>query len=73
MVYEWDEAKSRANLERHGLAFEDAEAVFEGDVITVVDQRKDYGDLVLLRLERCAGAWCSSPTQRVPGRCASFQ
>ena len=41
MTYEWDEAKSRANLEKHGLAFEDAEEVFEGDVITVVDQRKD--------------------------------
>ena len=44
MAYEWDEAKSRANLEKHGLAFEDAEEVFEGDVITVVDQRKDYGE-----------------------------
>ncbi len=44
MTYEWDEAKSRANLEKHGLAFEDAEEVFEGDVITVSDQRKDYGE-----------------------------
>jgi len=44
MIYEWDEAKSRINLEKHGLAFEDAEDVFEGDVITVVDRRKDYGE-----------------------------
>lgn len=44
MIYEWDEAKSQANLEKHGLAFEDAEAVFESDVITVADHRKDYGE-----------------------------
>lgn len=44
MIYEWDEAKSQANLEKHGLAFEDAETVFEGEVITVTDQRKDYGE-----------------------------
>lgn len=44
MIYEWDEAKSQTNLEKHGLAFEDAEDVFEGDVITVSDQRKDYGE-----------------------------
>ena len=44
MNYEWDDTKSRANFEKHGLAFEDAETVFEGDVITVSDQRKDYGE-----------------------------
>lgn len=44
MIYEWDEAKSQANLEKHGLAFEDAQAVFEGDVVTVADQRKNYGE-----------------------------
>jgi uncharacterized DUF497 family protein len=44
MIYEWDKTKSQANLEKHGLTFEDAEAVFEGNVITVADQRKDYGE-----------------------------
>ena len=44
MLYEWDDAKSQANLVKHGLAFEDAGDVFEGDVITVADQRKDYGE-----------------------------
>ena len=29
MIYEWDEAKRRANLEKHGLDFEDAKLVFE--------------------------------------------
>ena len=44
MIYEWDDAKSQANLVKHGLAFEDAGDVFEGDVITVAAQRKDYGE-----------------------------
>lgn len=41
---------------KHGLAFEDAEEVFEGDVITVSDQRKDYANLVSLLWEHCADA-----------------
>ncbi len=30
MEYEWDEAKNRKNLAKHGLSFEDAERVFSG-------------------------------------------
>ncbi|MBV5323596.1 BrnT family toxin [bacterium] len=44
MNYEWDEAKSSADLEKHGLSFEVAETVFEGDTITVKDCRQDYGE-----------------------------
>ncbi len=54
MSYEWDEAKNQANLKKHGLAFEDAEAVFEGDVITVADHRKDYEEARFVSL----GALC---------------
>ena len=30
MKYEWDEAKDRKNVAKHGLDFEDAEHVFPG-------------------------------------------
>jgi len=30
MKYEWDEAKNRKNLAKHGRSFEDAEQVFSG-------------------------------------------
>ena len=30
MKYEWDEAKNRKNIAKHGLSFEDAEQVFSG-------------------------------------------
>ena len=34
MKYEWDEAKNRTNLAKHGLSFEDAEQVFAGPCVT---------------------------------------
>jgi len=41
---EWDEAKRRTNLRRHGLDFADAEAVFSGYTVTMEDVRRDYGE-----------------------------
>jgi hypothetical protein len=43
MKYESDEAKSRKNLAKHGLSFEDAELVFSGPYVTFEDDRFDYG------------------------------
>jgi len=34
MKYDWDEAKNRKNLAKHGLSFEDAEQVFAGPCVT---------------------------------------
>ena len=36
MKYEWDEAKNRKNLAKHGLSFEDAAQVFSGPCVTFV-------------------------------------
>lgn len=55
MIYEWDETKNQANLDKHGLSFYDAEAVFAGDVMTVADQRKDYGEPRFAALGTLAG------------------
>jgi hypothetical protein len=35
MKYEWDEAKNRKNVAKHGLSFEDAEQVFVGSCVTL--------------------------------------
>ena len=32
MLYEWDQAKNRANLAKHGVDFADAVSVFEDDL-----------------------------------------
>jgi uncharacterized protein len=44
MKFEWDEAKRRTNLTRHGFDFEQANQVFAGVTDTVSDDRFDYGE-----------------------------
>ena len=55
MTYEWDKGKSRRNLAKHGLAFEDAEQVFAGPCVTFEDDRFDYGEERLITLGLLAG------------------
>ena len=50
MPVEWDEEKCWANLEKHGLSFEDAWQVFAGDTVTIPDERHDYGEDRLITL-----------------------
>ena len=42
--FEWDEEKNASNLTKHGLSFEEACEIFEGPVLTRIDDRQDYGE-----------------------------
>lgn len=44
MEFEWDEAKRLTNLRKHGIDFVDVPAVFEGVIVTVEDDRYNYGE-----------------------------
>ena len=44
-MYEWDEAKNRANIAKHGIGFDLACRIFEGPVFTLRDTRQDYGEI----------------------------
>jgi uncharacterized DUF497 family protein len=55
MKYEWDEAKNRKNLAKHGLSFEDASEVLEGACVTFEDDRFSYGKERLITLGLLAG------------------
>lgn len=44
MRFEWDEAKRRSNIRRHGIDFVDIDQVFAGETITFLDDRYDYGE-----------------------------
>jgi uncharacterized DUF497 family protein len=55
MKYEWDEAKNRKNIAKHGLSFEDAGQVFAGPCVTFEDDRFAYGEERLITLGRLAG------------------
>ena len=43
MLFEWDEDKNRANIQRHKIDFADAPAVFSGPMLVELDEREDYG------------------------------
>ena len=41
---EWDEAKRRSNLRRHGIDFADVVEAFASQPLTYMDDRFDYGE-----------------------------
>ena len=43
-MFEWDEAKSEANLKARGFDFAHAAGVFDGPVLEIDDTRSDYGE-----------------------------
>jgi hypothetical protein len=45
VIYSWDPKKSRQNLARHHLTFEDAIRIFEGPTVEKIDDRFDYGEV----------------------------
>jgi uncharacterized DUF497 family protein len=55
MEFEWDEAKRLANLRRHGIDFMDVPAVFDGDIVTVEDDRFRYGEQRFITLGMLQG------------------
>ena len=44
MKLEWDEAKNAANVEKHGYDFNNARELLEGERLSFLDDRKDYGE-----------------------------
>ncbi len=44
MSYEWDEQKRQINVKKHGVDFIDVPEVFDGDIVTIPDERFDYGE-----------------------------
>jgi uncharacterized DUF497 family protein len=50
MSYEWDQAKNRANLAKHGVDFADAVVVFEDDLALIrsdLDSRGESRSVIL--------------------------
>lgn len=50
MEFEWDENKRLSNLRKHGIDFIDATVVFEGETVTVEDDRFNYGEVRFITL-----------------------
>jgi uncharacterized DUF497 family protein len=49
-MFEWDEEKRQHNLLKHGVDLLYAAVILESDVVTIVDDRQDYGETRYLAL-----------------------
>ena len=45
MSFEWDEKKNQRNIRLHGIRFEDALKIFDGPVLTEIDNRYSYEEV----------------------------
>jgi hypothetical protein len=44
MRFEWDEAKNRSNIQKHGIDFNDAQDLFKHPLLSLLDNRENYGE-----------------------------
>ncbi len=44
MRFIWDANKNAINVQRHGIAFDDAKRIFDGPTVEREDDRFDYGE-----------------------------
>jgi len=55
MRYEWDEAKRRSNIQKHGIDFLGIDRVFGGRTVSIPDDRFDYGEVRFITLGTLKG------------------
>lgn len=44
MKFVWNELKNRENIRKHGIDFKDAVEIFRYPILTIIDNRLDYGE-----------------------------
>ena len=44
MNFEWDDAKRKINIKKHGIDFINAPTIFDNYTLTIEDYRFDYGE-----------------------------
>ncbi len=55
LQFEWDESKRRLNIKKHGIDFIDVPDMFSGDILTIEDDRYDYGETRYITLGQIKG------------------
>lgn len=45
MRFEWDDSKNQSNFTKHGISFEEVIEIFDKELVTWIDDRKDYGEI----------------------------
>ena len=65
MGYEWDENKRQSNLTKHGVDLLYAALIFEGPVLTKIDDRQNYREIREISLGMVDGkVYCVVHTKR---------
>ncbi len=54
-VFEWDENKRQANIEKHGIDFADIRPIFSHPIVEFTDNRRDYGEIRTILLGQIKG------------------
>lgn len=44
MLFEWDDAKNERNIRQHGIDFMDVPPLFDGPLLTDLDDRMEYDE-----------------------------
>ena len=44
VIFEWDDVKNASNIGKHGVSFATAGRIFDGRVVSYLDDRFDYGE-----------------------------
>jgi uncharacterized protein len=55
MRFEWDEAKRRSNIRRHGIDFVGIDQLFASETVTILDDRFHYSDTRFITVGRFKG------------------
>lgn len=45
MGFEWNADKDAENQAKHGISFEEVTHIFDGPILTKIDDREDYGEV----------------------------
>jgi uncharacterized DUF497 family protein len=56
--FDWDEAKRRSNIERHGIDFAGVPPIFDSRCLMREDKRVDYGETRLIVIGELRGEIC---------------
>lgn len=45
MEFEWDDNKNQANINKHGISFEQAQRIFEGFTLDFIDECRGHNEV----------------------------
>ena len=54
-IEDWDDTENQENICRHGISFAEAKRIFDGPIVTAVDERFDYGEMREISIGSLAG------------------